>query len=295
MLLKVGEEHLCFTEMDQASALNVRVGTGDTGLPEVRIRFAGEMTSATTGQKVAVELDIPATLARHRLRRFGKPSRWLRSIASSWTSPDLVGRDILPGLRWQPFSLTSGSGSVKLRGETIPVTHIHGELEEGHLTNLNTRRLAISYDYVAVAAPGPEGYAFVDFTSHSLHPTGALGRLMEWYARSTGSDSLTLTPEQELSANPHGVQRPASSDSSVLLFETRVDLGLASLRRQMIQTVDSRGRPLFGLREIFEPVERTAEWSSPRGDTDWIPRSARGSSCPFAPRESGDGAATSWP
>lgn len=252
VLLKVGEDHLFFAEMETGRALKIQVGTGKSGAAGARIQFAGEMTSASTGEKVPVEMDIPASLAPHRMRRLGKPYQWVKAIASSWTSPDLLGHDILPCLRWRPSSLTSESGTIRIRGKSVAVNGIHGELEDGLLTNLNWDRFAISYDYVAVAAPGPEGYAFVDFTSHTLRPEGTVGRLMDWYARTTGSDCLTLVTDAELPANARGVQRPAASDASVLLFETRIDLGLASLRRQMIRTADPSGCSLFGLREIFE-------------------------------------------
>ncbi|MBI3893549.1 MAG: hypothetical protein HY303_18680 [Candidatus Wallbacteria bacterium] len=62
---------------------------------------------------------------------------------------------------------------------------------------------------------------------------------------------MTLEAGRELRGNPHGVRRPAQTEDDVVLFENSVDLGLATLRRQMIRSKDGEGRSLYGLREIF--------------------------------------------
>jgi WD40 domain-containing protein len=62
---------------------------------------------------------------------------------------------------------------------------------------------------------------------------------------------VTIEPGKLTDGNPRGVYSPPQDDPDVLLFENEVDLGPATLKRQMIRTRDRAGRALHGLREIF--------------------------------------------
>ena len=55
-----------------------------------------------------------------------------------------------------------------------------------------------------------------------------------------------------LEGNLHGVVVPAPSDESVIVFEDVVDVGLAVVRRQVVELRDDSGQTLLGLRDVFE-------------------------------------------
>jgi hypothetical protein len=72
---------------------------------------------------------------------------------------------------------------------------------------------------------------------------------------------MTIEPGMLSQGNPHGVYCPPQDDPAVVLFEDVVDLGPATLQRQMIRTHDRSGRALHGLREIFTAKPRPARRS----------------------------------
>src|SRR6185436_9544597 len=92
---------------------------------------------------------------------------------------------------------------------------------------------------------------FTDFTSHALHPEGAIGSAVDLYLRKTASAKLTIEAGVLTDGNQHQVYSPPQGDPKVVLFEDTVDLGPAVLQRQMIKTTDAAGATLYGLREIF--------------------------------------------
>lgn len=241
-LLYLGGEGYQFTQRINGEALAVEVDVRDQEPATGTIRYEGTMVRVSDGSAVQVVLDIPVSVRAYDARHLGKPYVFL----------DLRSAERVPGMRWRPFEITSAGGNVEIDGAPEEVSGVHGELEHGVVANLRAPELAFSYDYVSLARPGPDGYAFVDFVSHPLYRRGILGRVLDWYLTRYASASLTLQQGQH-EGNIHGVTRPPQDDPTVVLFENVVDLGLADLHRQMIRTRDELGEPLYGLREIFEP------------------------------------------
>jgi hypothetical protein len=238
-LLLVGKEGYYFTHRRQGEHLTIDVNTQERG-SQGRIAYHGLMVRASDKAEVQVDLELPIDYVAQSVRQLGKPYNFL---------------DIkrIPGMRWQPYFLRGFEGSVRVDGgEAIAIRQLRGEVEEGITANLQAPEFAFSYDYICVAQAGQNGYAFVDFVSHSLYPEEPIGELIEPIVVLTASASLTLQGGEELDGNARSVRRPPQSDASVVLFETSVDLGLSTLRRQMIKTSDAEGKALYGLREIFE-------------------------------------------
>jgi hypothetical protein len=238
-LLLVGDEGYMFTHRQQGQALDIEVDL-DSRSAKGRISYDGTMIRESDGADVKMKIDLPVTFDRYQPRQLGKQY-------------NLFDLDGVVGLRWQPFEIGEAGpepASITIGLETTAVENMNGELEYGKLNNLQTPKFGFHYDYVALAQPGREGYAFVDFASHAINPTG-IGKVLEWYLSITASETVTLQ-SGDISGNPNGVERPAQSEARVVLFENSVDLELATLRRQMIKTTDAKGKPLYGLREIFE-------------------------------------------
>lgn len=208
-----------------------------------RISYDGTMKRASDGREVRVRIDIPVEATRHRSYQLGRPYDFLGgSIAEKFA-----------GMRWEPFELKASEGRIEVgEQKSGTVEGMHGEIEHGELVNFVPDRFAFAYDYVSLASPGSSGYSFLDFTAEPLDGGGVLGWVLSEYMARFASATLTLDdglhPE-----NIHGVQRPPQRDETVVLFENTVELELATLRRQMVETTDARGRTLLGLREIFEP------------------------------------------
>ena len=239
-LLLVAGEGYHFTHRTQRVALVIDANLGqEHGSGE--IRYQGLMERASDGEQVEVDLSIPMKLTRFGIYQLGKRYNFLDC-------------EKIPGMSWQPFQIEAETATVQIEGsDPIEITGINGELENGIVSNLRAADFALSYDYVSVAAPGDNGYGFVDFVSHPLYRNGVLGDILEWYMVRYASESLTLYDGQVYDGNAFDVYRPPQGDATVVLFENNVDLGLANLRRQMIATTDSWGTTLYGLREIFEP------------------------------------------
>ena len=243
-LLLVGGEGYEFTQRAQGESLAIDLGAFDGPQGLGAVQYRGSMTRLSDGATVEVLLDLWLWVTEQPARHLGKRYNVL----------DLDG---VAGLRWQPFALAVVDGVVQVDADERGLTPGGvGELERGHLTNFRAAELAIAYDYVAVARPtggdpGP-GYAFVDFVSHPLVRDGVFGRILDFYLTRTASESLTLEGARLHRGNRYDVDRPLPSDGSVVLFENTVDLGIATLRRQMIRTTDGAGATLYGLREIFE-------------------------------------------
>lgn len=236
-LFRVADAGYTFTGRVQGAALRFDFDL-EQPAPRGVIRFTGEMRRAGDGAPVAIELELPIALTPLRTRLLGEPYNVL----------ELEGA---LGLAWAPFELTGDAGRLRIAGAELAVTGIRGVCERGVLTNLDARDFAIKYDYVAVACPGDDGYGVIDFTSHALHRDGLFGSALDWYLRKSASAQLTIDHGKLTDGNPRGVYSPPQEDAAALLFETEVDLGAATLRRQMIATRDRSGRALHGLREIF--------------------------------------------
>ncbi|MFB6265309.1 MAG: hypothetical protein ABEL76_17045 [Bradymonadaceae bacterium] len=242
-LLYIDGKGYHFTHRTRGKALALKI---DTSKEQSRgkIEYHGQMKRASDGTSVRVDLSIPVDVRRYRRMQLGKPYGFL---------PARYAREFV-GMRWQPFELDSDRGTVTVgNGPKRTIEHVAGEIEHGRLRNIGLRRFAFSYDYVNLAHGGPRGYSFVDFVGHALHADGKLGTAMDWYLTNFSSATITLD-EGLVEKNKYGVDRPAQSDSSVVIFENVVHLKHADLRRQMIRTTDQFSRKLYGLREIFEPT-----------------------------------------
>ncbi len=229
-----------FTHRTQGIALQLPVSTSGE-ITSTRVIYQGTMVRDDDGQEISVSIDIPVTIARFPAYQEGKRYNFLDC-------------EKIPGMRWQPFSLTGDSGTIAVADEEpVSVHGIRGELEYGVLANLRAEEFGIAYDYVNVVRPGHDGYAFVDFVSHPLFNEGILGSVLDWYMVKYASETVTVLDQYLYEYNRYDVVRPQQWDASVVLFENSVDLGPANLRRQMIKTKDASGAWLYGLREIFEP------------------------------------------
>ena len=168
--------------------------------------------------------------------------------------------DAGPGMRWQPFFLATGEGDLALGSRRIGCRACCGELERGDLVGFRSPRLAFTYDYECLAFADPaatpaSSYAYVHFVGHALRPRGAFGRGLERYLARSATAELTLTPDRAPApaGDAHGVGPRSGADPRAVLATDAVDLGLATLERQIVRASDRSGRELYGLREIFTP------------------------------------------
>ena len=109
-----------------------------------------------------------------------------------------------PGLRWQPSQLigVEGCQSVTIDGEPRRIEASSGEIEHGEMTGIVGSRLAVVYDYVCLApADTREPYAYVDFVSHALRPTGLLGRALEHHLVTNATAKMTLLGGEKCEGN----------------------------------------------------------------------------------------------
>jgi hypothetical protein len=236
-LLLVGSDGYTFTARENGPALSIDFDQ-DAEVTSGDVRFQGTMRRARDGASTEIEFEFPIDFVRFPERLLGEPYNFL----------DLPG---LIGMQWTPWQMSGASGHVRVDGSEVPVRGVRGAVERGRLTNLRAHDFAIQYDYLAVAKPGDRGYGIIEFTSHALHPEGVIGRAIDFYLRKTASAQLTIESGLLVDDDVHGVYNPPHADASVVLFEEVVDLGMASLQRQMIRTHDEGGNSLLGLREIF--------------------------------------------
>jgi hypothetical protein len=244
-LLMVGDDQYHFTHRTLGKALEIDLPMGkESG--SATVRYDGTMTRVSDGASVEIDLELPLKFRRYPPLQLGKPYVFL----------DKPFAEKFVGMRWQPFELQSAPGTratvAAAGGSARSITGLNGELEYGVLANLQAPRLAFSYDYVNLAEAGSDGYAFVDYTANPLDDSGMLGEVLKRLMHTFASATVTLDDRFERS-NLHDVDRPPQDDPSVVLFENEVDLELAVLKRQMIETTDADGDKLYGLREIFVP------------------------------------------
>ena len=236
-LLLIGEAGYTFTGRTQGASLRFEFDV-DQPAPRGKIRFIGEMLRAGDGRPVAIDLEITIALTALPTRLLGE-------------SYNLLELDGMVGMKYTPYELSGEIGRVRVAGAEVTLQKIRGACEHGVLTNLKSHDFAIKYEYVGVACPGDDGYGLVNFTSHTLFDGGPLRSALDCYLRKSASALMTIEPGKLTDGNPRGVYSPPQDDPDVLLFENEVDLGLATLKRQMIKTRDRAGRVLHGLREIF--------------------------------------------
>lgn len=256
----------------------VRRGRGRAGT----IRYEGEMAVAgknqpsspdgqPDGAHVSLELELDYTAAL-------QDDEYLLGIPSLLRG--LVA--FLPGMRWRPFPIFQVSGTISIAQPTeeeggrdiinavIEVEQGRGHFEQGQFRGISREAFSIAYDYVALSA-ARSNFAYVDFVSQSLYPETFIGWILSLYLRLTAALEITLfvvegnddVDESKVTSvtagNAKGVYRPPPTDSTVVLLENQVDLGTASLRRQLIAVPYDEATPtttasirLYGLREIFE-------------------------------------------
>ncbi|HEX2686001.1 MAG TPA: hypothetical protein VHN14_05260 [Kofleriaceae bacterium] len=236
-LLLVGDAGYTFTGRTQGAALHFAFDVAHAA-PRGTIRFAGEMRSVRDGQPVPIELELAIALVPFPARLLGE-------------SYNFLALDGLVGMTYTPYGLSGEAGRVRIAGAEVALGKIRGACEHGVLTNLQAHDFAIKYNYVGVACPGDDGYGLIDFTSHTLFDGGLLSNALDGYLTKSASAVMTIEAGKLTDGNLHGVYSPPQDDPAVVLFEDQVDLGLAVLQRQMIQTHDQAGRRLHGLREIF--------------------------------------------
>ena len=147
-------------------------------------------------------------------------------------------------MRWQPHQLRASGGSVAIDGVARSLGALGGELETGDLANLRAPEFALAYDYVAIAA---RDYRYVTFVAHALYPDSVLGGLVDWYMVNFASATLTLEQGRQRDGNPMNVD---TSRVDVLAHDL-VDLGPATIDRQLVRATDRSGRTGYGLREVF--------------------------------------------
>ena len=236
-LILIGEAGYSFTGRTQGASLRFEFDV-EQPAPRGKIRFSGEMQRAGDGLAVPIELEITVALAALPTRLLGESYNFLEL-------------DGMVGMTYTPYELSGEVGRVRVAGAEVMVQKIRGACERGVLTNLKAHDFAIKYEYVGVACPGDDGYGLIDFTSHTLLGGGPLRSALDCYLRKSASALVTIEPGKITDGNPRGVYSPPQDDPDVLLFENEVDLGPATLKRQMIKTRDRAGRVLHGLREIF--------------------------------------------
>jgi hypothetical protein len=236
-LLLIGDTGYRFTGRAPGAALRFEFDLGHPA-PRGAIRFDGEMLRASDGQAVRIELEIAVALAPQPTRMLGQSYNFLEL-------------DGAPGMAYTPYALSGEAGHVRVAGAELALAHVRGACERGALTNLKARDFAIRYDYVGVACPGDDGYGVIDFMSHTLYDGGLLRRALDRYLVRSASAVMTLERGALSDGNPRGVYCPPPDDPEVVVFEDTIDLGPATLQRQMIETHDRTGRSLHGLREIF--------------------------------------------
>ncbi len=227
VLLLIGGEAYAISDRELpglAFELDLRAGRGTAHL-----RFAGPLR-ARDGRRTAGALHLVAAFRRFPAYHLGKP------FPASW----------LPGLAWTPYQLQAAPGAegrVEVAGVSRAVSRWGGQLEHGAFASLPSRRIAIAYDYVALACPA---YAHVTFSTYPLDGGGPVGKALCWYLARTAATEITLEDGVLHAGNPRGAGR----DLAVIRTDT-VDLGLADLDRQLVSASDEGGTPLLGLREVF--------------------------------------------
>ena len=237
-LLLVGDTGYTFTSRVQDQSLHFALSLDDRNPTTGMLRFQGEMLRASDRRPETIQFEFTIDLTPFPARLVGESYNFLE-----------IDRAV--GMNWTPYGLRSNTASVTINQVPLAITNIQGACERGILTNLRAHDFAIAYDYLAVARPGPGGYAHVHFVSKALHPDTPLGSLIDWYLQSSATAVLTVESGVLGDGNPHAIPFPSQADSTPVLFEEVVDLGAAKLQRQMVKLRDGSGNPVYGLREIF--------------------------------------------
>ncbi|MCG8419958.1 MAG: hypothetical protein MJE77_18655 [Proteobacteria bacterium] len=220
------------------SALQIELRDGS----KARIVLNGEFVGSDRRQQ-RIDIDLHFEVAPGNIYRPGKIVDWA----------------FIPGMRWQPFylELLAEQSTFAVAGQKLAIACGCGELELGELVNLVWRSFAFRYDYTCLAQPD-RGRVLVDFATRSLTRRTLLERAVDWLLRRTGRLIVDFWPESA----EHSSE--AKSDPTVavtidILVEDRVDLGFASLDRQLVAVRDQVGHELIGLREIFHPQPHVEE------------------------------------
>jgi hypothetical protein len=198
------------------------------------IQISGDLIDVSTGAPVTVSLNLEGIVTGFAIRQEGR----------------LL--DGLPGLVWHPFELNEAAGELRIGSTDRRLTLGSGQIEQGKESNFKSPLFAFYYDFVSIAKAAPENFEYVWFQTHALDHSW-FGKLLDDYLTRHASEEITFSDGNQTGGNPQNVIRPQKSDSAVVVVENRVALKLATLRRQLIQTTDSAGDALFGMREIFEP------------------------------------------
>ena len=234
-LLKVGDEGYTFTRFG-LGALRIQLSLSEGVHSTGRIRYAGTMVRVGDGAEVPVAISLNVRAEPGEARNLG-------------TIPGgLVPGEFVPGMRWQPHRLVVTRYFIRVGDTVLRNVGLHGGIERGELTGVRSRSFSLAYDYLHVVRPG--SYSYVEFGGRALFPDAPFGGFVDWFARTFGSAQVTTESTGDRSGNVHGV-----SDQVAVLFESSVDLGIATLRRQLVQTTDRAGRALYGLNEVFEAAE----------------------------------------
>ena len=208
----------------------LKITVSPTAHGSTAIGFHGTARRAD-GTLAMLDLDVSVSDTRFAAKQLGRPY-------------DFLDTNETPGMRWVPHQLIGTTGTVAVDGVSSQLQAVNGELEVGDLANLRAPELAISYDYLAIASAG---YSYVAFTSHALQREGVLGTLVDWYMTHFASAELTLEASAEHAGNTRGVD----ATKVTVLAHDIVDLGPATLDRQLVQARDRNGKIGYGLREVF--------------------------------------------
>jgi hypothetical protein len=217
--------------------LSIELAPADAPRGRYHVRFDGRAREAD-GREIDLALSLSGNFVRFRHFQLAKP----------YDVFDLGA----PGLRWQPFELTGGEGSwVAVSGGRLALEASFGELEQGRVLNVASRRFAFGYDYFCPAHAGETPYASVSFVSQAVDPTGLFGRLLDAYLRRTASATLAIEGGALRRGARPGAPAPPDDDPAAILSRHTIPLGYADLDRRLVAAPDAAGRPTFGLREVF--------------------------------------------
>jgi hypothetical protein len=166
----------------------------------------------------------------------------------------------LPGMTYRAAVIDASPGScpwIQLDGAPIPLLPhaLLGEIEWGHLVNLDFRDFRCGYDYLCAVELASDR-VLVDVRSHSLYADGWLSRTVDLVADATASVRLighrarrppSPAPDEVPQAAPHGLRRAGR------LLEARIPLGAAAALRAVARFTDASGRDYLGLAESIVP------------------------------------------
>lgn len=159
------------------------------------------------------------------------------------------------GLSWAPSLLTPTQAEVELTVDEQDhrLAGLHGLSEVGALKNLKDDDFAVQYDALFVLPRPTEAhsFAYAEISTRTL-PSSDMASVLDPMLDAKAGVQDTYEGHGASEGNQYGVVVPSPQDESVVLFEDVVDSGLAAVRRQVVQVRDGAGRPLLGLRDVFE-------------------------------------------